>query len=368
MARVLALVTFRVYPTLMGGQKGVAAFYHSLQQWQQVQLAVSSDNETDPAAPNAFPVLYANRRIFLNVLRLRHLQRIVREQGIDLIVAEHSYPAWMAYWLKVRTGRPFIIHSHNLEAVRFRQMKRWWWRLYGVYERWMHRKADYNFFISAADMAHAIRRFGLRPDRCTVITYGIDADAPLEEKQLPGIAPGTRILFFNGTLDYKPNYDAVVTLMEEVAPLLQEAGIPFRILVSGNRIPGPLQQRLERNAHCTWLGYVPDVRQLYRQADVFVNPVLNDSGVKTKVIEAIGNHCTVVSTRSGAAGIHRAVCGTKLVEVPDGRWGLFAAAIVQQLHQPPSKTPPSFFETYLWNNIAQKAAQKMSEVVEQYAK
>jgi hypothetical protein len=60
-------------------------------------------------------------------------------------MAEHSYAGWIALLLKRSNHVPFIIHSHNLEAIRFRHMQRWWWKGYYHYERWIHQKADCNF-------------------------------------------------------------------------------------------------------------------------------------------------------------------------------------------------------------------------------
>ena len=42
---ILALVSYRVFPALMGGQKCIAAFYQEMQNLVQLKLVVSSDND-----------------------------------------------------------------------------------------------------------------------------------------------------------------------------------------------------------------------------------------------------------------------------------------------------------------------------------
>ncbi len=374
MTTTLGLVTYRVYPPLMGGQKGVAHFYDHLCKEQPVVLALSKNNAL-PAGTGmpSLPVLHQNKVVFFNLFRIGLLKKIVKEKCIRLIVAEHSYTGWIALLLKKQTGLPFIIHSHNLEALRFKHMRRWWWKLYWHYEKWIHQKADFNFFISDEDGTYALRHFYLDRAKCETITYGVES-APvksgLEKKNFLSalrLNESYTVLFFNGTLDYAPNYEAVRILISEVAPRLKKRLQLFKILISGNRISQHLKQHIAQQPDFLYLDYVPDVNLLYQSAHLFLNPILNNTGVKTKLIEAIANHRTVVSTESGATGIREKACGSKLVTVADGDWNQFADAVVEQLQRLQSPTPDVFFEYYLWANIAKKAADAINKTVQQHA-
>ena len=365
--KVLALITYRVFPTLMGGQKGIVLFYNYLQQHADVELIVSKNNKKRNVPKNAHPVLHANKTIFFNIFLYGVLKKLVRKLKPDVIIAEHSYAGWMAFLLRRTTGVPFIIHSHNLETIRFQEMKRWWWKWYEPYERWIHQKADFNFFISEADEAYALKRFGLDAAKCTTVTYGVEMHAPPElEKEAflkhTGIWENEKVLYFNGTLDYKPNADAVVVLLNKILPLLQKADVRFKLLVTGNRATSVLKKQLMLHPDVVFLEWIPDVSCCYRSAQLFLNPIVQPSGVKTKVIEAIGNHCTVISTEAGASGINKHACGEKLITVSDGDWEAFTQKILLYVKQPQRKTGPAFFETYLWNNIAAKAVKKLQTV------
>jgi len=366
MAKVLGLVSFRIYPTHMGGQKGVANFYESLQHHADVMLALSRDNVDSNRLPMK-KLLYPNKRIYRNIWEIRKLRELVSQFQPDVLIAEHSYTGWLAWMLHRKTGLPFIIHSHNIESRRFQKMNRPWWRLYQVYEGWIHRKADHSFFISDEDREHAIQHFHLEPSACSVITYGVQSRPEPggrdDWKRQLGLDPQMKLLLFNGTLDYEPNYEAVITLIEKVEPLLRKRLHNFGILVTGNRAPRELAEKMLQAANLQYSGYVEDVNAVYRAADVFINPVANDTGVKTKLIEALANHCTTVSTAAGAAGLRRDLCGQKLSLTPDGNWEAFAEAITNALNEPPSPTPQAFFDYYLWDNIAGRAAKKIAEVM-----
>jgi glycosyltransferase involved in cell wall biosynthesis len=358
----------------MGGQKGVASFYQYLQKHLPVFLALSKNNVLpEPPPVPGYAMLHQNKTVFLNLLHIGFLKKLIRRHHIDLIIAEHSYAGWIALLLKRSNHVPFIIHSHNLEAIRFRHMQRWWWKGYYHYERWIHQKADCNFFISDVDKAYAIRRFRLSPEKCVTITYGA-----VPSKQIPhqakhaflqshGLKDGTFLLYFNGTMDYEPNYAAVNILIDEIAPRISSRNENFKILISGNRMSPALKQRIQSNAHFILLDYVDNVDLVYQSVQLFLNPMPHASGVKTKAIEAIANQCTVISTASGATGLNKHACGSKLVSVADGDWDGFVKQIVEELAQPFRQTPQEFWACYSWNSITQRAAAAINNVIQQHA-
>jgi polysaccharide biosynthesis protein PslH len=363
---VLGLVSFRIFPTHMGGQKGVALFYNYLQQHVNVLLAVSSDNQESETI-KTIGILHPNKKIYLNFFRIGVLKKIIRKNKIDIIIAEHSYAGWIAWLLHKATGKPFILHSHNIESNRFRQMHKWWWKIYHWYEGWVHRKAHYNFFIGEEEMNFALKAFRLSPAKCAVITYGIEEQKLQEDKlvlrkQL-GLDGKKVLLLFNGTLDYEPNYHAVEVLINKIEPLLHNRLNNYEILITGNRAPKKLVEKILANKQISYLGYVEDVNLYYQAADLFINPISNDTGIKTKLVEAIANNCTAISTLSGASGIRKELCGNKLITVNDHDWNSFVDKITEFCYLPSSVTPQQFYEYYSWKNIAAKAAEKIKEVI-----
>ncbi len=367
MANLLVIVSYKVFPAHMGGQKGIVLFYQYLQAHHRLHLAVSHDNEADKVPYPVEKTLHAHRRMAFNLFKLPALYRMVRRHQIQCVIAEHSYTAWLALALRRLTGVPFMIHSHNNEASRFRQMGKPGWKLYGRYERWIHRKANFNFFKTEEEKTAAIAAYGLAEKRCLVVPYGIETkpvikDAKALVKSRYSII-SRYIFYFNGTLDYTPNRQAVEYLVETINPLLTAAGLDFTILISGKWLSEDLQKRIAASNTIRYLGFADDAGLLYAAADLFLNPVLNDSGIKTKVVEALAHHCTVVSTVAGAAGIPTQLCPQKLLTAADGDWTAFAETIHTSLRQPAGNTPEAFFAYFAWQNIAEKAAASLHHTI-----
>ena len=102
-----------------------------------------------------------------------------------------------------------------------------------------------------------------------------------------------------------------------------------------------------------YAGFVDDVIAYFKAADIFLNPVVTGGGVKTKVVEAIGFGTTVISCKTGAAGIETSACGEKMKIVADNDANAFVSAIYQSKDQELS-TPFSYYEYYYWGNIVKK--------------
>ncbi len=356
----MVIVSYKVFPAHLGGQKGIVLFYQYLKAHHQLYLAVSDDNEPAGAPYVVKKLLHPHRRTAFNLLKLSALQQMVRQHNIQCIVAEHSYTGWLGLLLRWMTGVPFVIHSHNNEASRFRQMGKKGWKLYKQYERWIHRKANFNFFKTEEEKQEAVRSYRLKEELCHVVPYGIEtkvATVGARELVESQYSINSRHLFyFNGTLDYAPNQQAVVNLINNINPRLLTAGIDFTILISGKFLSTELQEKISQTPTIRYLHFVEDAGSIYESADLFLNPVINDSGVKTKVVEALSRHCTVVSTRSGASGIPGGLCQQKLLMADDGDWQAFTDKIIAALQQPRRPTPDAFFSYFAWEKIAEKAA------------
>lgn len=356
MAGVLALVSFNIYPARMGGQKGVAKFYEHLSNYTPVHLFTTG--EASPAGAKSLVQLYPNKLMPLNLFKRRAMLKEAFRLSPDVVIAEHSYTGWLAKRLASRLGIPFILHSHNLEYKRFRLMGRGWWPLFMRYEARISRQAHYNFFISEEDRQEAIRDFHINAANSTVITYGVDQprmlsmDRAREALKLPA---DQYAYLFNGTLDYEPNVKAVEVIIQELIPRLRKQQHNFRVIITGNRVTPELEAAMKAVPELDFRGFVDDINLYYDAADLFLNPVANDSGVKTKLIESIARGCPAVSLSSGANGIRKEVCGPLLQISPDGDWDQFSQQILWQQPGQAHQTPDGFLEYYGWDAIVRRA-------------
>lgn len=370
--KVLSLVSYKFLPPDMGGQKGIAFFNRYFS--KEVDLCCITIKDNSQTGSEGYPIkniLSNSRSRYINPFYFFTLRRILRNEKITHLVIEHPYYGWLGILLQWFCKVKLIVHSHNIEALRFKSVNKWWWGILWQYEKMTHRKADHNFFIHDDDHQYAIKNFKLDPGKCTTITYGFElskapasADKQLARKRicnLHGINETGRILLFNGTLSYRPNLDALDIILEKINPvLLKDKDCSYKIIICGSKLPvnyNGLINYLDKNI--IYAGFVDDINLYFKGCDVFINPVIDGGGIKTKVVEALGNDLSVISTQSGAIGIPPRITGHKMYIVEDGDWMRFCDLI--KTIDPGEIIPPVYFDHFYWGKIAAKAAASIQQ-------
>ena len=310
------------------------------------------------------PFLYNHWLGFLNIIYLYKLTRIIKHSKIDLLILEHSYFGWLGLCIRFISKIPVIIRSHNIESLRFRDLQRPWWRLYAWYEKRVHKRVDHSFFITENDKNWAITHWQLDEKKCSVLTYGTDI-SPTGSTELKwqnrqrlldkfSIDPSTRLFFFNGSLDYLPNTDALRIIVSELIPPLLSVDFSFRIFICGSNLNEQWKKVLKKQPNIIYAGFAGDISMYYTGADCFINPVTLGSGIKIKLVEALAYNQTAITTRSGAKGIDEIKMGRKMVVIDDYNWYAFAAAMIKT-DTTDSITPLSFYTDFNWDTIIHKA-------------
>lgn len=143
------------------------------------------------------------------------------------------------------------------------------------------------------DEAAAARRM-LPPGRSVVV-----APMAVEPVAAPQPGEGGGLLFVgSGTA---PNVDGLRWFLAEVWPHIRAARPDARIIVVGAVCAAFAAG--EWPAGATPLGRVPDLAAVYRCADVVVSPLRVGSGLKIKLVEALGQGKAVVATTVTAQGV-----------------------------------------------------------------
>jgi polysaccharide biosynthesis protein PslH len=367
--QLASLVSYKVLPAVMGGQKGIALFCKYIA--RHVQLTVITTSNNDKAAAEGYevvPIWSASPLRYINPFKFFTIRSIIRRRKITHLQLEHPYLGWLGLLLKWFTGVRLIVHSHNLEGLRWKNLGKWWWKLLWHYEKYIHRQADYNYFKTDEDYRYALQHFKLQPQRCLVITYGIEWNTPpspgakeTARKMLQSkhAIPGDHcILLFNGAFNYAPNLNALERIVQEVYPALQKnSSFKYTLLICGKDIP-PAIGRLNL-PNLIIAGFVDDITTYLTGADIFLNPITEGGGIKTKLVEALGYNMSAVSTSHGAIGIDAAICNGKLQITDDISTGF--ADKIRQLATSTAGIPPAFFGQFYWDNIVQKAVRFIEE-------
>jgi polysaccharide biosynthesis protein PslH len=375
---ITILAPYNVYPARTGGKKFIALFHQYLAKVLPVEFISVSDNDMPIAFQKSFHGVLGNSKFrYANPFLFFKLRKIIKQKKITDLIIVHPYFGWLAWLLKKNTGISLSLLSHNIESVRFKSMGKSWWRLLWFYEKNTHKIIDNNFFVTEEDLEFAVQNYTLNRKKCFVITYGIEwqkcpemhkkIEAARVLRQQYKIADNEKILLFNGSLDYAPNIEAVNYIIENINPiLLKEPHFKYKIIICGKGLPASFNELKEYiNENIIYAGYVDDINLFFKGSDIFLNPVITGGGIKTKLVEALGNSVTSISSESGSFGIPKEIVKDKLHIVKNYDWDAFASAIL--VANIDATIDASFFNHFYWGNIAAKAAQILtsSEIIKE---
>jgi sugar transferase (PEP-CTERM/EpsH1 system associated) len=202
------------------------------------------------------------------------------------------------------------------------------WRRLRRYEAQVCRRADRVLAVSEADAA-ALRKLvpGLG---VVVVPNGVDTLAYRPEASNAAPQVSERALVFTGTMDFRPNVDAVLWFARKVLPGVQAEVPEAHFFVVGQR-PHRWLDGLRSDPAVTLTGWVEDARPYIAQAAVYVAPLRIGGGTRLKLLEAMATGKPVVATRLGAEG-YPVTHGRELLlaDTPAD----FAAAVVALLRAP----------------------------------
>jgi sugar transferase (PEP-CTERM/EpsH1 system associated) len=202
------------------------------------------------------------------------------------------------------------------------------WRRLRRYEAQVCRRADRVLAVSEADAA-ALRKLvpGLG---VVVVPNGVDTLVYRPEASNAAPQVSERALVFTGTMDFRPNVDAVLWFTRKVLPGVQAEVPEVHFFVVGQR-PHRWLDGLRGDPAVTLTGWVEDARPYIAQAAVYVAPLRIGGGTRLKLLEAMATGKPVVATRLGAEG-YPVTHGRELLlaDTPVD----FAAAVVALLRAP----------------------------------
>lgn len=213
----------------------------------------------------------------------------------------------------------WTVMAHNVESVIWRRyaetepnpVKRWYvrrqWRKFERFERWAYTAATRAVAVSPDDAGLMRREFGVKhPD---VVENGVDVEFFRPRRDVE--RDPARLLFL-GSLDWRPNLDAVVQFLDHVFPVVREKCPGATLSLVGRRPPDWLRQRVANSPGVRVFADVPDVRPFLATCGLMVVPLRIGGGSRLKILEALATGTPVVTTRVGAEGL-RFVHGRELV-------------------------------------------------------
>jgi len=241
------------------------------------------------------------------------LANLPDEANVPVCVAAHNVETLI--WERYRQNEPGLARGLYI-AAQVRKVRR--------FEQHAFRAADAVIAVSAADAAR-IRDWRGRGG-VDVVANGVDA-AHFAPRPEAAVDPDE--LLFVGSLDWRPNLDAVTWFVESAWPRVRAARPATTFTVVGRNPPPWLAARLAGVGGVRLEGGVADVRPFMARAALSIVPLRIGGGSRLKICEALAMARPVVSTSVGAEGLD---VGSGVVRA-DGA-GPLADAILAALDDP----------------------------------
>ena len=266
--------------------------------------------------------LSLNEALFFSSRGAERTRAIAQSTGCEIVVADMIRTVPLAR----ATGLPMIVDLDDLLSERYRLLARQGgdsatilgyyahqlpafvskpagWvagRLLRIEARTVARRevevaheAEAVSLVAAAEASRLEERAGV-PVACLPMAVGI----PPTPADVRSSDPSS--IIFVGGLDYFPNEVAVRWFASEVASRMADPPA-FRLSVVG-ACPDAARNELESPA-IRFLGYLDDVSTELPRHRAFVAPMVEGTGVKTKVLEAMAAGVPVVTTSAGVRGL-----------------------------------------------------------------
>jgi glycosyltransferase involved in cell wall biosynthesis len=274
---------------------------------------------------------------------IQRLREILSREKFDLIQCEALETA--CYLPVAKAAQPtakLCLDTFNAEyqlqriiaGIDAREPKRWPIALYSWiqagriahYECDMCALSDIVIAVSPedADLLRPFRadgRIHILPSAISVDDYAADV-APADL--------GAHGLVFTGKMDYRPNVDAALWLVNEILPLIRKR-IPDATVTLVGQQPSPRLNTLSAIQGVTLTGRVNSVVPYLRGAVAYVAPLRMGSGTRLKLLEAMAAGSPIVATPTAAAGLMPDA--KSAMQMADGAYA-FAEAVINLLTSP----------------------------------
>ena len=164
------------------------------------------------------------------------------------------------------------------------------------YENLMFDQFDNRVIISAQDrdyIYHPLR------DTMAVLPNGVDTGHFHPMPQEPH-----HDLLFTGNMNYPPNIDSVLYLVNRVLPIVRRKRPQTSLLISGVDPTARVRDLARQDPLITVTGWVRDIRISYASARIFAAPMQIGTGLQNKLLEAMamGIPCITSALANNAVG------------------------------------------------------------------
>ncbi len=243
-----------------------------------------------------------------------HSSRAMHEL-VDRIDREDRPDLWHCEWTPYahymfRRPGPWVVMAHNVESLiwqRYTQtasnpLSHWFldkqWKRFQQFEAWAYPAATRAIAVSREDAERIERQFAAKD--VAIVDNGVDTEFFTPDE---AITRDPWQMLFLGSLDWRPNLDAVRLLLDAILPRVQAAEPKATLAIVGRKPPESLRREVAGRPGVALFPDVPDVRPFLHQAGMLVVPLRIGGGSRLKILEALATATPVVTTTIGVEGL-----------------------------------------------------------------
>lgn len=238
----------------------------------------------------------------------RLLSAILRENDFDIVQLEGLY--LLPYLLTVRkfSKAKIVLRAHNIEHLIWERnskiakpgAKKWYLQSLAArmkeFEIYHLNSCDALVPISEVDAARFVELGCKLPIHTSQVGMNLNGDSEEMEE-----TPEHPSVCYIGSMDWLPNREGIEWFLEKVWPKVQSQFPELKFFIAGRNFPSDFPDKSYPNVEM--VGEVENSRAFLRSKSIMVVPLFSGSGIRVKILEAMAEGRTVISTSVGAEGI-----------------------------------------------------------------
>lgn len=293
---------------------------------------------------------------------VRTIERLFGSGDYDLV---HCDSVSVAGSVTAAIGNPHCMGTHNVEAqiwARYASVERHPLKKAYIlnqldkvrrYERENYRRFSHCLVVSEDDGLLLGKWYGI--DRVSIVPNGVDVEhfRPVEH---PPVSPNVA---FVGSMDWRPNQDAVLFFFKEIWPLIKRKKPKATFTVVGRKPPVSISGLCDLDQNVRVTGGVDDVVPFLWEASVSVVPLRVGGGSRIKILESLAACRPVVTTNVGVEGLNGIRQWVRVADEPQS----FAECVIEVLQDPKGSMSGRLaardfvVQNYSWSAVAELADQ-----------
>ena len=234
--------------------------------------------------------------------------KTLKSESFDIVLLESLFTTPYIETIRSYTDSKIILRSHNIEHVIWQRLskeslnpaKKIYLKLLSIqlknYELEILKKIDGIAAISNQDK-NKYQELKC-PVKIETIPFGVETKNDLKTKNIEN----SKLKFFHlGSMDWKPNIQAIGWLLNEIWPEIQKKIPGAELHLAGKNMPDWLIKK--KNINVFNHKEIKDSSRFISDHDVMFVPLLSGGGIRVKIIEGMAHGKTIISTKIGAEGI-----------------------------------------------------------------